>query len=186
MKTIYKIFSIAVFALAAVSCSNDDDFTPIPTPQAPDFSGTYAQNDQMGRPAVNTVFVSSSSKDMFNTTIPTDQNAAFQSMFETNLTGLSPAYANPGDQNALGLDAPTFTGLLATDVLNVSLDGTTTFFDGTNVLTGRALADDVISVELLLIFGGEDGTENPSLSDDHVDANDKPFLTSFPYLASPW
>ena len=123
---------------------------------------------------------------MFNTTIPTDQNAAFKSMFETNLTGLSPAYANPGDQNALGLDAPTFTGLLATDVLNVSLDGTTTFFDGTNVLTGRALADDVISVELLLIFGGEDGTENPSLSDDHVDANDKPFLTSFPYLASPW
>jgi hypothetical protein len=25
-------------------------------------------------------------------------------------------------------------------------------FDGTNVLTGRALADDVIDVELLLIF----------------------------------
>ncbi|WP_366125121.1 DUF4331 family protein [uncultured Winogradskyella sp.] len=99
---------------------------------------------------------------------------------------MSPAYANPGDTNALGLDAPTFTGLLATDVLTVSLDGTTTFFDGTNVLTGRTLADDVISVELLLIFGGEDGTENPGLSNDNVDANDKAFLTSFPYLASPW
>ena len=43
-----------------------------------------------------------------------------------------------------------------------------------------------IDFELLLIFGGEDFSENPSLSDDHVDANDKPFLTSFPYLASPW
>lgn len=152
----------------------------------PDFSGTYSQDDQMGRPAVNTVFVSSGSKDLFNTTVPSMQGSAFQPMFQANLEALSPAYANTGDQNALGLDAATFTGLLATDVLNVSLDGTTTFFDGTNVLTGRALADDVITVELLLIFGGEDFTENPGLSNDHVDANDKPFLSSFPYLAAPW
>lgn len=189
MKTINKILSIAFVALAFVSCSSDDDAMMQDNNQynqEPDFSGTYGQTDQMGRPAVNTVFVSSSSKDMFNTTIPSQQGANYQSMFETNLTGLSPAYANPGDQNALGLDAPTFTGLLATDVLNVSLDGTTTFFDGTNVLTGRALADDVISVELLLIFGGEDGTENPTLSNDNVDANDKEFLSTFPYLASPW
>jgi len=184
-----KLIAVALFsALSIASCSNDDDNGPSgPTgPTEPDFSGIFAQEDQMGRPAVNTVFVSTSSKDMFNVTIPSQQNAAFQSMFETNLTALSPAYTNPGDANALGLDAPTFTGLLATDVLNLSLDGTTTFFDGTNVLTGRALADDVITVELLLIFGGEDFTENPSLSNDNVDANDKPFLASFPYLASPW
>jgi len=140
----------------------------------------------MGRPAVNTVFVSASSKDMFNKTIPSAQNAAFQNMFETNLTTLSPAYTNTDDKNALGLDAAAFTGLLASDVLNVSLDGKTTFFDGTNVLTGRALTDDVITVELLLIFGGEDFSENPGLSDDNVSANDKDFLTSFPYLAAPW
>ncbi|WP_370003385.1 DUF4331 family protein [Winogradskyella sp.] len=171
-------------SLTAYNCNNDDDNNTGPT--GPDFSGTYVQQDQMARPAVNTVFVSSGMKDAFNTTVPSQQNAAFQAMFEANLTGLSPAYANPGDANALGLDAATFTGLLATDVLNVSLDGTTTFFDGTNVLTGRALADDVITVELLLIFGGEDFTENPGLSDDNVDANDKAFLSSFPYLASPW
>ncbi|GAA4239142.1 hypothetical protein GCM10022291_32320 [Postechiella marina] len=185
MKTI-KILTFALsISVLAFNCSNDDDNNVV-MPTGPDFSGTYMQEDQMGRPAVNTVFVSADSKDAFNTTIPSEQNAAFQSMFETNLTGLSPAYANEGDQNALMLDAPTFTGLLATDVLNVSLDGTTTFYDGTNVLTGRALADDVITVELLLIFGGEDFSENPTLSDDNVDANDKPFLTSFPYLASPW
>lgn len=184
MKTL-KILTITLtLSFLAFNCSNNDDDVTIPS--GPDFSGTYEQADQMGRPAVNTVFVSSSSKDMFNTTIPSEQNAAFQSMFETNLTGLSPAFANPGDQNALGQDAAAFTGLLATDVLNVSLDGTTTFFDGTNVLTGRALADDVITVELLLIFGGEDFSENPSLSNDNVDANDKAFLNSFPYLASPW
>jgi len=183
----FKNIKILAFALLSVltimSCNKDDD--PI-EPIEPDFSGTYVQQDQMGRPAINTVFVTPSSKDMFNITIPSQQNAAFQSMFQTNLEALSPAYGNPGDKNALGLDAASFTGLLATDVLNVSLDGTTTFYDGTNVLTGRALADDVITVELLLIFGGEDFTENPGLSDDHVDANDKSFSTSFPYLASPW
>lgn len=184
MKTIPSILgSILVSAITLTSCSSDDNTITV---NEPDFSGTFAQQDQMGRPAVNTVFVSSTSKDLFNTTVPSQQNAAFQGMFQANLTGLSPAYANAGDQNALGLDAATFTGLLATDVLNVSLAGTTTFYDGTNVLTGRALADDVITVELLLIFGGEDFTENPNLSDDHVDANDKPFLPSFPYLASPW
>ena len=179
-----KLIAITLItSLAFISCSNDDDTTTMMMEE--DFSGTFIQKDQIGRPAVNTVFISSSSKDMFNVTIPSQQNAAFQSMMQSNLLALSPAYAN-GGMNALGLDAAAFTGLLATDVLNVSLNGTTTFFDGTNVLTGRTLADDVITVELLLIFGGEDFTENPTLSDDHVDTNDKNFSNSFPYLASPW
>jgi hypothetical protein len=152
---------------------------------ANNIKGTYIQEDQMARPAVNTVFVSSGSKDAFNTTIPSEQGAAFQSMFQSNLLALNPGYTT----NALGLDATQFTSVLATDVLTLSLDGTTTFFDGVNILTGRTLADDVITVELILIFGGPNALtgspENVSLIDDHVDANDKPFLTSFPYLASP-
>lgn len=154
-----------------------------------DLRATYILEDQMGRPAINTVFVNSDSKDAFNMTIPSEQGALYQPMFQTNLMALSPAFANPGDTNALGLDAATFTSVLATDVLNVSLTGTTTFFDGTNVLTGRALADDVITVELILIFGGETGLtapEFPGLSDDNVNANDKEFLDDFPYLASAW
>lgn len=196
MKTTYFLFLFSFLSLTFVACSNDDDNTIIDPmddmmmddddDEMPDFSGTYNQTDQMGRPAINTVFVVEEMKDSFNTTIPSEQEAAFQAMFQTNLEGLSPAYANPGDTNALGLDAEAFTTLLATDVLNVSLDGVTTFFDGTNVLTGRNLADDVITVELLLIFGGEDFTENPGLSDDNVDANDTAFSTQFPYLAAPW
>ncbi|WP_147677593.1 DUF4331 family protein [Algibacter pacificus] len=185
MKTIKRISVVFALSCLVFNCSTDDDNNTMMENQ-PDFSGTYRQQDQMGRPAVNTVFVSSASKDAFNVTIPSEQNAAFQSMFQTNLEALSPAYANADDKNALMLDAATFTGLLATDVLNVSLDGITTFYDGTNVLTGRALADDVITVELLLIFGGEDFSENPQLSNDNVSANDKDFLSSFPYLASPW
>jgi hypothetical protein len=42
------------------------------------------------------------------------------------------------------------------------------------------LADDVIDVELLLIFGGPTGGSNAGLTSDHVDSNDKAFTTSFP------
>lgn len=176
---------VILISILFVQCSDDDNSINSNNNMI-DFSGTYTQTDQMGRPAVNTVFVSSESKDTYNKTIPTSQNGAFQPMFQMNLETLSPAFANPGDMNALGQDSAAFTNLLATDVLGVSTTGTTTFYDGTNILTGRNLSDDVITVELLLIFGGEDFTENPGLSDDHVDANDKAFLSSFPYLASPW
>ena len=185
LKPIKVVAVLMLSFLTLTSCT--DDSTDYDT--VVNFSGTYAQKDQMGRPAINTVFVDSDKKDLFNVTIPSNQGAEFTTMFETNLKALSPAYFNEGDENALGFDAATFAGVLATDVLTVSLDGKTTFYDGPNVLTGRALADDVITVELILIFGGETGltmSENPTLSDDNVSANDKDFLTSFPYLASPW
>jgi hypothetical protein len=106
----------------------------------------------------------------------------YQSVFESRLLALNSGYTT----NALGQTAAQFTGLLATDVLNVKKTGVTTFFDGTNVLTSRNLADDVINVELLLIFGGPTGTSNPTLTNDNVNANDKAFSTTFPYLATPW
>lgn len=199
MKSIKYILGILVATLFIVSCEkeslnldNENAELLIVDSRAtnPFMNSSWLQEDQMGRPAINTVFVSGESKDSFNMTVPSDQNALFQPMFQSNLMALSPAFAGPDDKNALGLTAAEFTGFLATDVLNVSFTApATTFFDGTNLLTGRALADDVITVELILIFGGENGLtdpEFPQFSDDNVDANDAPFLKSFPYLASPW
>ena len=163
-------------ALIATSCKKDD----APAPAATVY---YQQQDQMGRPAVNTVFnVSAADKDAFNVTTPANMNAAFQSKFQTRLLALNAGYTT----NALGQTAAQLTGLLATDVLGASTTGVTTFFDGVNVLTGRALVDDVIDVELLLIFGGPMGTSNPGLTKDNVNANDKAFLAAFPYLAAPF
>ncbi|WP_456437156.1 DUF4331 family protein [Psychroserpens sp.] len=184
-----KLVAIAMLvSFAAYNCSSDDyNGSSDPMQQTPpDFTGTYTQEDQMGRPAINTVFVSAADKNMFNVTVPSGQGAAFQTKFQTKLEALNPAHTDPTYTNALGFNAEQFTGALATDVLTVSLTGITTFFDGTNVLTGRALADDVISTELLLIFGGPAGADNPGLTNDNVVANDKTFSTSFPYLASPW
>ena len=141
----------------------------------------YEMQDQMARPAINTVFVGSSEKDVFNTTIPSSMGSAFQAKFKTKLLSLNPGYTT----NVLGQNADQLTGLLATDVLNVSTTGVTSFYDGTNLLTGRALADDVIDVELLLLFGGPNGNANSALTSDHVNANDRPFLATFPYLANP-
>ena len=167
-----------ILVMAAVTlftaCDKDDD--PVDNF---DVSGTYTQNDQMARPAINTVFVGSARKNEFNTTVPSAMNAAFNAQFQSVLTAFG--YTS----NALGMDKATFAGALVTDVLNVKMNGTTTFFDGTNVLTGRALADDVIDTELLLIFGGPMGTANPGLTTDNVNSNDKAFLSSFPFLATP-
>ncbi|HMH23691.1 MAG TPA: DUF4331 family protein [Puia sp.] len=165
----------AIVVIAGASCKKDSN----PTPTPPSY---YMGGDEVGRPAVATVFVATADKDNFNATIPSAMSAAYLAKFKTKLLALNTGYTT----NALTLTADQFTGLLATDVLNVSASGTTTFFDGTNVLTGRNLSDDVIHTELLLIFGGPAGTSNPTLTDDHVPANDKTFLTSFPYEAAPW
>ncbi|MDX2302268.1 MAG: DUF4331 family protein [Microscillaceae bacterium] len=180
MKFIFKALFLSFLGLSLLSlnaCKDDDE-----TPEAPRNFTVFG--DQMARPAINTVFIASGApKDAFNSTIPSAMSAAYASTFQNRLLALNAGYTT----NALGQDAATFTGLLVTDVLNVSTSNTTptTFFDGTNVLTGRALADDVIDTDLLLIFGGPAGTDNPTLTSDNVDANDKTFLTTFPYLASP-
>jgi hypothetical protein len=173
----FSFVAIAVLGFVLVSCDKDD--APADTF---DTSGSFTQNDQMARPAITTVFNSSADKNSFNTTVPSAMGAAFQTKFQNRLLALNPGYTT----NALTQTAAQFTTLLATDVLNVKMSGTTTFFDGTNVLTGRALADDVIDVELLLIFGGPTGALNPGLTKDNVGANDKPFLATFPFLAAPF
>ena len=168
---------VLVISMLSVNCSNDSN--------SPDYSGTYVQKDQMARPAINTVFIAAGApKDAFNGTIPSQMGAAYQATFQARLLALNAGYTT----NALGQTAAQLTGLLSTDVLNVKTSGTTTFFDGVpaHTLSGRALADDVIDVELLLIFGGPTGGDNPGLTSDNVDSNDKPFSPAFPYLATAW
>lgn len=171
---IKTVLVLAISASLTACDKNDNDGDSFDT------TGTYSQIDQMARPAINTVFVGSARKNEFNTTTPGTMSAGFLTDFKNILTGFG--YT----QNALGQNKDAFAGLLVTDVLNVSLTKPTTFFDGVNVLTGRNLSDDVIDVELLLIFGGATGASNPGLTKDNVNANDKTFMATFPYLAAPF
>ena len=173
MKTIKLLSFLIAGTISFTACKKDK---PVEAP------AVFEQQDQMARPAINTVFNGADDKQIFNTTTPSAMAGLFGTKFKNRLLALNPGYTT----NALGLDATTFSSILVTDVINVSLTGKTTFFDGTNVLTGRALNDDVIDAELTLIFGGPTGGSNPGLTSDHVNANDKAFLSSFPYLATPF
>lgn len=191
-------------------------------PMGPDFSGTYAQADFMGRPGINTVLsADEATKDMHNVSIPSEMGATFQAGFEARLEAYHDVYANilgadPNDVNyevnILGLDAPTLTGYLAADVLEVAPDAQTTYFlpgedadmDGNPLndpavigLTGRTLQDDVIDVSLILLFGGMEGNRFSGQDTDDDGMADLPRLTSdgvgltatvdttFPYLGAP-
>src|SRR5688572_28420925 len=121
MKKVFNyLATIAIIggACTFTACDDDDDKSPV----------VYEQEDQMARPAINTVFIAPGTpKDGFNETVPSAMGAAYASTFNARLLALNAGYTT----NALGLNAATFTGLLATDVLSVALTGETTFFNPT-------------------------------------------------------
>lgn len=184
------------------------------TPEAPDFTGTYAQVDFMGRPGINTVLsADDDTKNAHNMSIPSEGVMNFQAGFEARLLALHAAYGAEYENNILGLDAKTLTTVLASDVLEVSPNLPTTYFnpgedgdgddnpltlDGDEIaLTGRAIGDDVIDVSLILLFGGESGMRFSGQDTDEDGTADLPRLTSdgvaitaspsedFPYLGAP-
>jgi len=170
-----------------------------------DFSGTYVQEDILGRPAVNTVFSGSDEvKDNFNVSIVSRRidtilyPSKFRITFEETLELYHDVYGEAlnveldYETNILGLDAPTFTTVLAHfDALQVAPNAPTTYFDGTNILTGRNLGDDVVDISLTLMFGGTTGTRfdgnngTPQLTSDGVGPGDRDLTLPFPYMESP-
>lgn len=219
MKMTYiKYFFSAVLAVSLLaSCGDDDDNGNIIDPTdddggmttdddggvAVDFSGTFMQEDQMGRAAINTVLSGTDmNKNNFNVTLPSNMADTFQPIFLQRAIDLHAAFDVEYETNILGLDATTLTTILAMDVLQVAPDGPTSYFAGTptapdltGVLTGRGLQDDVVDISLILLFGGEfgdrfngqdldnDGTPDlPILVTDNVDASGVTPSASFPYL----
>jgi hypothetical protein len=153
-------------------------------------SPTYATADQMGRPAINTVFNffgSAEVKNGYNKTLPfagSSNAAAFKGIFDALQTYI---FLDPTEfENILGIDNAALSGVLAVDVLGSDKASASAY----GSLNGRALGDDVIDVTLLLAFADQSaaGANNPvkdGVSSDNVSANDKAFSSTFPYLATP-
>lgn len=196
----YTILAVAVASLA-VSCNDDDDITGGGVANT-DFTGLFVQEDQMGRPGINTVFpIEEADENAFNTTVPSDGISRWQDTFEDTVDALYGAYGADYDDepNILGINLEVTTTVLALDVLQVAPNAPTSYFNpNTGVpLTGRTLQDDVIDVSLILLFGGDDlndlrfrgqdtdGDGNPDLPNlvsDNVGIEGSVTSSSFPYL----
>lgn len=134
---------------------------------------TLAQVDRFGLPAINTVFIPGERKDDYNRDGPAGDPANYQAFVEAVLRAFEPLSVNRP------FDAATLASVLQPDVQPLQF-GAVPGGPLTGFPHGRSLSDDVIDVELFLIFG-----ENTALNSDGVDENDVPFMASFPYLASP-
>lgn len=126
--------------------------------------GSSGVIDQMGRPAINTVFNHGDEKNQFNHTPPADQ---FKPPFSTNVIS---AFQSLGGYSLT--DATKFAHVLLPDIL--TYDTRTTAM---GPLNGRGLRDDVIDAELGLVTNGK-------ITKDCVGPHTD-YLSAFPYLGNP-
>jgi hypothetical protein len=148
--------------------------------------GSWNKADQMGRPAINTVFnnkyvggtSTGAQKNLFNTTPPSEQNSSslpFHGNVKATLMNINALLKLPcADYD--DATAEFITNYLLPDVITYEVgsvaDGATFPFNG------RALAADVIDAELA-------ATTNGCVTSDGVDASGHTYLSSFPYLGVP-
>jgi hypothetical protein len=148
--------------------------------------GEWLPGDQMGRPAINTVFNTSlvdadaaDTKNAFNRVKPSRQLTALDGQFRKNIvTTLTNINQVLGTDDAFGCsdwslaEARVLARILLPDIITYDVK---TAAEGP--LNGRALADDVIDAELGL-------TTNGCVTSDGVDAHSD-YDSSFPYLGEP-
>ena len=169
----------------------------IPNSQLPDTIGVWATTqyrsdgrwhagDQMGRPAINTVFNPVADKDLFNRTAPSRQATAYDGKFRKNVIDGLKFFSSLDSEGAYSnAQAAALAGVLIPDVLVYSRSSKLPA-----PLNGRALADDVIDVELNVTTGGDplglfsDRDANGAVPSDGVGPHTD-YLSSFPYLGKP-
>ena len=143
--------------------------------------GAWHKADQMGRPAINTVFntkyvTAASNKNLFNTTPPSQQNSSslpFHGNVVATLENIN-AILQDGCPDYDATTANAIANFLLPDVLTYQVGSKA---DGT-AFNGRALSDDVIDAELAVTTKG-------CVTSDNADASGHTYLPSFPYLGVP-
>jgi hypothetical protein len=173
-------------------------------------NGPYVQVSRLGQPLVNEVVIPRGTKDVFNSLEPIDDGAALPfvldpevpkllsllfginspaaprtdlvTIFLTGIPGLNqPLNVRPSEMLRLNTAVPPVfnqnpLGVLANDIAGFP--------------NGRRLGDDVVDIALRAMAGATpltpafNGGINAQLGDG-VAANDKPFLLTFPYVATP-
>jgi Domain of unknown function (DUF4331) len=127
------------------------------------------QADQMGRPAINTVFNHGADKNTFNITQPADQRSTATASGPTFLQQFTSELQTLGGYTAS--QAMGIAEILLPDVLTFDYSSSAGF------LNGRRLQDDVIDIELNLVTNGKVKGDGVG---PHTD-----YLSDFPYLGNP-
>ena len=168
--------ALALIALAG-ACNDDNEN---------DITGTqndrvYVQAERLGNPLVSEVMLAKRNHSFHNSGRPgTDvaNHATELRAFITNVAGRDQSVAN------------TIASVLLPDMLIVQTDkaaNTAGWLSWAlaNGYGGRKLTDDVVDAALAAVFGNLLSPNNvsPGLATDNVNQNDKPFGTTFPYLA---
>jgi Domain of unknown function (DUF4331) len=181
----------------------------IPNSQLPDTVGVWATTqywsdgkwraaDQMGRPAINTVFNPSADKNLFNRTPPHRQATANDGKFRKNVVNGLTFFSSLDTENSYtAAQAGFLASVLIPDVLVYSRSNPLGL---PAPLNGRDLDDDVIDVELRVTTGGDplnlfgpDGSltgigpnrdANGAVNGDGVGPHTD-YRSTFPYLGKP-
>jgi hypothetical protein len=140
----------------------------------------------MGRPAINTVFNPAADKNLFNRTPPSKQATAYNGKFRNNVINGLKFFSSLDSEGAYSnAQAAALADVLIPDVLVYSRSSTLPA-----PLNGRALADDVIDVELNVTTGGDplglfaDRNATGAVPGDGVGPHTD-YLSRFPYLGRP-
>jgi hypothetical protein len=168
---------LAAAVLGAAACNNDSGAVTEP-------AGTrmYNQVQRLGNPLVSEVFLAKRSHPQHASIGPAEDATMIGpelKRFVLDVAGRKQTVAN------------TLAAVLLPDMLVVQTDKSpaTSGWLGWALADGwggRNLTDDVVDAGLSALFGSLLDSDNvsPGLTTDNV-ANDSPFLTTFPYLASP-
>jgi hypothetical protein len=147
----------------------------------------YDQVDFLGNPLVAEVTILKSNHDAYNRTMPyaSDSFRPQTEDFIVNVAGRPRAYA----QVVAGVLYPD---MLIVDSSKPAASAGWLSWALSNGYGGRKLTDDVVDIGLYAIFSSLLSPDGAScapgalpLCTDNVNANDKPFSSTFPYLAAP-
>ena len=184
--------SALVALVLASGCSSDSSLTAVNDPTsaragAASESKVYDQIDFLGNPLVAEVTIVKANHDAYNRTMPY-ASATYRPQTESfivDVAGRPLAYAQ------------TVSGVLYPDMLIVDSSKPASSAGWlswalANGYGGRKLSDDVVDIGLYAIFSSLLSPDGAScapgalpLCTDNVNTNDKPFLSTFPYLAAP-
>lgn len=166
--------------------------------------GPWVQTSRLGNPLINEVVVPIGTKDRFNQSQPVNDAQYLPAVLKPELGALIPVLY-PGVTTPTNVDAGLGTGGRE-DLATIFLTGIPGVNKPANVRpaemlrlntttasafpNGRALTDDVVDTEIRAVAGATPFTPEfnkapNNLLGDGVDANDKAFSSTFPYLASP-